>query len=421
MILFRSLLAFFCFFFAFNLADAAILWQNGAGNVGVMRLRDGTITSTHDLQWIFPDPEPTPGGGATSTALQLLEDGGQVSATETSTAAEIADAAAGLDPALLVPLLGMVIITAAGIKLLYDPNTDTWQEQEQTCTNGATLSVLAVNFSGGPFSSYGSCMSDVDNRESAAGYPVPSWTGPTLSPNGQYTMNASNGLACTATCNGSPSTSESVPALPQDIQDAIDNWLNNNPSSGPELVKLENANNHPPVVQISNTPEQTVSLPPQVTTQTNPDGSKDTTTTTITDTINPQYPDVNIGRQTTTTTQYTPAPTTSNPNPTPVASGPTKTSSSPMPSGSNPTPQQFVPPDVSVPNVPPVPPGVIQLPIPTIDNSGGTCPPPIVMNVGLPGLQTITMDLTPWCTLAGYLRPLVLTAGALAAMFILVK
>jgi hypothetical protein len=81
----------------------------------------------------------------------------------------------------------------------------------------------------------------------------------------------------------------------------------------------------------------------------------------------------------------------------------------------------FMPPDASVPTVPPVPPGVISLPLPNIDTATGVCPAPIVMQLGLPGLETATLDLTPWCTLAADLRPLVLTAGALAAMFILVK
>jgi len=211
------------------------------------------------------------------------------------------------------------------------------------------------------------------------------------------------------------------PVSPQQLVPYVLPYLQSHPNAAPPLLQQEIQNGYRPPVTITTSSPPEVSLPPQVTTQTNPDGSKDITTTTTTDKISVPYPDVNIGRSTTTSTQYTPAPTTANPNPSPVASGPTTTSSSPMPSGSNPTPQQFVPPDASVPNVPPVPPGVIQLPLPNIDNSGGTCPPPIVMNVGLPGLQTITMDLTPLCTLAGYLHPLVLTAGALAAMFILVK
>jgi len=215
---------------------------------------------------------------------------------------------------------------------------------------------------------------------------------------------------------------EGTPVAPSALPTYLSPWLASNPSAGPQLFNKEMSSGDIPDAGpggVLSGPSSTT-FPPTTTTVKNPDGSE--STSTVTPTVEWHYSGPNASGSTSVTTKTAtiPAPTSSDPTPAPIP-GPTSTSSSAGAPVSSAPQIPFVPPTTPVPTVPPVPPGVINLPIPTIDNSSGTCPAPLVLNIGLPGVETVTWDLTPWCTLASNLQPLVLIAAGLASAFLLVR
>lgn len=367
------------------------------------------------------------GGIVLSTAADIGVDGAIVPFTfaEASTAAEVAAAAAFLPETAIYALAGGVIgalVWDAATQSYTLPGTDP-TTQTGVCPDG-TPALWFEHFS----NRYFATIADLESyQQSVHRYPFRTNGGNSTGVliqayyGGHWNDFEYTNLGCPS--GGTPSTAyPTVDVPPSRLPPYILPWLQSNPNQAPPLANKEAAAGHPPDAgngPVLSGPSST-SFPPVTTTTTNPDGSKSTSTTTTTINWNYSGPNASGSTSTKTSSSSTPAPTASNPNPMPTP-GPTTNTSAPAPAPSSAPQSPFVPPTIPIPTPSAVPPGVINLPIPNIDNSSGTCPAPIVLNLGLPGAETLTWDLTPWCTLATNLRPLVLTAAGLAAAFLLVR
>lgn len=426
----RQVLTCFILLGCSGLASAGTLWANSNGSL--VRTSDGGTTWMSRDWWNNALNQATAdgAGGVTSTASQDVLVANEVEVgmtmTEASTAAEIAAAAAFLPEAALYGIagaaLGQLVWDAANQSYALQPTTQTTQ-QTFVCPDGSTA-----------YATYaGVQVTDIEQAFNA-GQGVNYASGSTLvsssiSPSVTFTVNnqGSNSkqtlyFHCpTGTPSPAPNNQRLQDVPPGSLPPYVLPWLQANPGEAPPLAGQEGASGHPPESSgpVLSGPS-TVALPPTTTTTTNPDGSKSSQTITKTVTLTYSGPNASGSTTTVTSSSSTPAPTASDPNPSPTP-GPTQTSSSAAPPVSSQPSNPFTPPDVTIPTASAVPPGLINLPVPTIDNSTGTCPAPIVLNLGLPGAETMTWDLTPWCTLAANLRPLVLTAAALAAAFLLVR
>ena len=405
---------------------AAQLWSNRTGSL--VRSSDG------NANWISYDYwnnllSQAAADGAGGVANEVMV---PMTMTKASTAAELSAAAAFLPEAAVYAVVGATLGS-----LIWDSVN---QSYEIPATGNPNLYVCPDGSSptmGGDVGALtlaqwvASSMYNTYNHSGVVtNLSMSSGGGVTIS----YTIDGVNGIQPERgtggpfLCPGLNSPGSQAPAPGNDVPPAqlvpyILPWLQSNPNSASQLASKEaSSGDYPQASPPLLSGPSSVSLPPVTTTTTNPDGSTTKVTKNTTEIITYSGPNASASPTTTTTTTTTPAPTASNPSPSPTTT--TSTTTSPVaPPSSAPAsaPSPFTPPDASVPTVPPVPPGVIQLPLPNIDTTAGQCPAPIVMQLGLPGLQTATLDLTPWCNLAGELKPLVLTAGALAAMFILVK
>lgn len=426
-------------------AFAGQLWSNRTGSL--VRSSDGSANWISYDYWnnLLSQASADGAGGVVSTANESVLVANEVmvpmTMTEASSAADLAAAAAFLPEAAIYAIVGGTLGTlvwdsltqsyevpnsasvpppatcADGSVVNWYQNQSPWAElaslqkygnyELQAVQFGATLNTTNQIVAAGPSSAVGTYI-----------YYYPSSTQTSIS-HYEFTLTpCSDGSTPTT----GPLTPQIIP--PAQLVPYVLPWLQSNPNSAPQLAQKEAASgDYPQASPPLLTGPSSVSLPPVTTTTTNPDGSTTKTTKQTTETITYSGPNASASPTTTTTTTTTPAPTASNPTPSPTSTTTSTTSTPVAPPSSAPAsaPSPFMPPDASVPTVPPVPPGVIQLPLPNIDTTAGQCPAPIVMQLGLPGLQTATLDLTPWCNLAGELKPLVLTAGALAAMFILVK
>jgi hypothetical protein len=417
----------------FGLASSAwcMPWVTDAqGKVGWMR--DHLWQSHQTVKYMGIDGATQDGAGGIrlSTDAELGIDGALVPFTfeEGSSVAEVAAATAFLPELDLYQLAGAVIGA-----LLWDAATQSYElrdtsKPEATCSDGS-LPVWHEVYFGGNYPSFSALLDYLRtyHSDSTTAYYVYGVSGDTVE---IYSYDPNLGRPGDSYENVSPQCLHVTPQIfypniqvpPPEMPPYVRPWLQANPNQAPPLAGKEAGAGHAP--DAGNGPTlsgpTTTTYPPVTTTTTNPDGSSSSSTTTTI--INWQYsgPNASGSTSTTTTTSSTPAPTASNPNPTP-ASGPTTDTSAPSPAPSSEPQNPFVPPAIPMPTPSPVPPGVINLPIPTIDNAGGTCPAPIVLHLGLPGAQTVLWDLTPWCTLATNLRPLVLTAAGLAAAFLLVR
>lgn len=415
---------------------AGQLWSNRNGSL--VRTSDGQANWMEYDYWnnMLADAAADGAGGVVSTASQDVLIANEVmvpmTMTETASAAEIAAAAAFLPEAAIYAIAG-----AALGSLIWDAATQSYAIQQPpgpssngTCADGSSPYVMlsgqrvytadqlwSIDTAPGG-NSYGSTLTvDASSGWNSSGQLVLN-----LDDNGSFW---GNWVSANGSCDDGSSPGPGQPSLqdvpPSSLPPYVLPWLQTNPNQAPPLAGKEGSSVSPPQSSgpVLSGPPQVV-LPPVTTTTTNPDGSKTTKTTTTTITLQYSGPNASGSPTSVTKTSYTPAPTASVPNPA-SSPGPTTSSSSSAPLPSSAPQFPFTPPVVAIPPVQPVPPGVINLPIPNIDNNAGTCPAPIVLDLGLPGLQTLTWDLTPWCTLASNLRPLVLTAAALACAFLLVR
>jgi hypothetical protein len=431
MVRFGQILGALLLFFGVSSSAWCMPWvTNASGQVTWMRNNVWEAAQAVKYMGIEDATADGAGGITLSTAADIGVDGAVVPFTfaESSSAAEVAAAAAFLPETAIYAIAGAAIGA-----LVWDAATQSYAIQQApgpttgaTCSDGtaayvlnnggvyydaaslwASLSAGLTNFTLDSSSGWNSSGQLVVNVDEKGAY----WGNYTTQPG--VCDDGSSPIA-------SPGQKQDVP--PSNIPPYILPWLQSNPGQSPPLAGKEGAAGHAP--DAGNGPAlsgpSTTSLPPVTTTTTNPDGSKSTSTTTTTINWNYSGPNASGSTSTKTTSSTTPAPTASNPNPTPTP-GPTTNTSAPAPAPSSAPQSPFVPPTIPIPTPSAVPPGVINLPIPTIDNTSGTCPAPIVLNLGLPGAETLTRDLTPWCTLATNLRPLVLTAAGLAAAFLLVR
>lgn len=417
-------------FFCSGSLWAGQLWSNANGSL--VRTSDGNA-SWVDYDWwnnALADASADGAGGVISRVSQSMSiAGGEASIagamTESASTAELAAAAAFLPEAAIYAIAGATLG-----QLIWDAATQTYEIPYDSTVGPAGQSMTCSDGSLARFS-YGNTYYSTAEDAFHAAYPNATITGSSVSGDSvtiNYTMPGFGNLtdvlgsSCPGGSNLVPSPPSSTPVPPSGLPPYILPWLQSNPNSAPPLAGKEGAAGHPPQSSgpVLSGPSS-VSLPPVTTTTVNPDGSQSSSTISKTITLTYSGPNASGSTSTKTTTSTTPAPTASDPNPAPIP-GPTTSSSSPAPAPASSAPQNpFVPPDVAISSPTPIPPAVINLPLPTIDNSTGTCPAPIVINLGLPGMQTVTWDLTPWCTLAQNLRPLVLTAAGLAAAFLLVR
>lgn len=235
-------------------------------------------------------------------------------------------------------------------------------------------------------------------------------------PSGQlYAMSFTCGDGSEAQLSG-PVT----PATQPQVESAVDNALKAKPSAAPVFADKLAQDGYPPsvVIQTPTGPSAVTGSPTTSTTTSGPSGSTTTTTKTCTPTDNLSYGPgaVSVSQTVSCTTTVTPPAGSAS-----AASSSATTTTTPPTTSASSTSDTFVPPTSVVPSVPAVPPGTINVPVPTIDNSGGTCPAPLVLNLGLPGVETMNLDLTPWCNLAAALRPWVLTLGGIVAAVVVVR
>lgn len=405
---------------------AGTLWTNSSGSV--IRTQDGSVVWNSNDWWNNQLSQATSdgsGGIVSSDAQSIAVDGilpETFTMTEASSAAEIAAASAFLPEAALYAIvgagLGSLVWDAANSEYEIPPSTT--GNTDPVCSDGSTPTVLS-----GDTPSYYNAHVDPVTAIIAIGIGAdpnyPNYYSILYNSQhyGENSVTYNNCSSGPPLQNPNYGKGQDIP--PPELPPYVLPWLQANPGSAPPLAGKEGQSGHPPQSTgptLSGPPS--VSLPPVTTTTSNPDGSSSTQTVSKTISFSYSGPNASGSTVTRTSSSSTPAPTASNPNPTPTP-GPTQTTSSPAAPASSQPSNPFTPPTVAIPSVPAVPPGTINLPVPTIDNSTGTCPAPIVLNLGLAGAETMTWDLTPWCTLASNLRPLVLTAASLAAAFLLVR